>query len=59
MGGAPHGLRKPGEQEVPEGYVGAGHVMRHPAAHARAAGRQRVPRLCVEGSGAEHDADRE
>jgi len=45
MGGAPHGLRKPGEQEVPEGSVRGREVMRRPTTHARAGHRQCLPAL--------------
>lgn len=54
-GGAPHGLRKPGEQEVPEGRVRAESIMRARAVHARADAGQRVPGLSVNEGGADHD----
>lgn len=57
MGGAPHGLRKPGEQEVPEGRVRAEPISRPRAVHARAVARQRVPGLSVDGGGADHDQE--
>jgi len=43
MGGAPHGLRKPGEQEVPKGSVRRRKIMRRARTRARAGSRQNLP----------------
>lgn len=54
MGGAPHGLRKPGEQEVPEGSVRRREVMPRAATHARAGHRQSLPARSANGLGSGH-----
>ncbi|CAJ0813783.1 hypothetical protein LMG18101_02030 [Ralstonia flaminis] len=54
MGGAPHGLRKPGEQEVPKGSVRGRKVMCRATTHARAGHRQCLPARSASGLGAGH-----
>jgi len=59
MGDAPHGLRKPGEQEVPEGSVrGWQQIMRGTATHARASNRQGLPATRANVLGVKHGLGR-